>query len=81
MTKIQFRVLYREFLFRVVDLELLSPQGDVAKLLGQFGGVLVFLSFTLALRAIFVDPTPQILWEREHALISSTMVVVASIRW
>ena len=37
MTKLQFRILYREFLFRVVDLELLSPhaQGDASKILGQ----------------------------------------------
>ena len=26
MTKLQFRVLYREFLFRMVDLELLSDR-------------------------------------------------------
>ena len=37
MTKLQFRVLYREFLFRMVDLELLSADalGDSSKLLGQ----------------------------------------------
>ena len=37
MTKLQFRVLYRQFLFRMVDLELLSAsaQGDVSKLLGH----------------------------------------------
>ena len=44
MTRIQFRVLYREFLFRVVDLELLSPEGDIGRLLGQFAALLVFLS-------------------------------------
>ncbi len=39
----QFRVLYREFLLRLVDLELLSAdaQGDTNKLLGQFATVLV----------------------------------------
>ena len=42
MMKLQFRVLYREFLFRMVDLELLSAQGDMVKLLGQFAGVLFF---------------------------------------
>ena len=44
MSKLQFRVLYREFLFRMVDLELLSPQGDRSKLLGQFAALLVFIS-------------------------------------
>jgi hypothetical protein len=36
MSNLQFRVLYREFLFRIVDLELLVPQADLVKLLGQF---------------------------------------------
>ncbi len=38
MTKLQFRVLYRQFLFRMVDLEVLSAHalGDANKLLGQF---------------------------------------------
>jgi hypothetical protein len=45
MTKLQFRVLYREFLFRMVDPEVLSAhaQGDAGKLLGQFA-LLIFLS-------------------------------------
>ena len=43
MTKLQFRVLYREFLFRMVDLELLSADalGDSNKLLGQFAALLI----------------------------------------
>ena len=32
MNRLQFRTLYREFLFRIVDLELLAPQGDITKL-------------------------------------------------
>lgn len=83
MTKLQFRVLYREFLFRVVDLELLAPQGDIAKLLGQFGAVLIFLSFALSMRAMFVGANSlplqtlrAVLWERENTLISTTMLVV-----
>ena len=34
--KHQFRVLFREFRLRVIDLELLSADGDPTKLLGQF---------------------------------------------
>ena len=49
MTKIQFRVLYREFLFRMVDLELLSSQGDMSKLLGQFAALLLFLSMLFSI--------------------------------
>jgi len=83
MTKIQFRVLYREFLFRVVDLELLAPQGDIAKLLGQFAAVLLFLSVNLSVRAMFVGASNlpaqmlrTILWERENTLIATTMLAV-----
>ena len=38
MRRRQLKVLYRQFLFRIVDLEVLSPdaQGDATKLLGQF---------------------------------------------
>lgn len=45
----QFRVLYRDFLFRLVDLELLSAAGDVQKLLGQFGAMLAAFGFTIAI--------------------------------
>jgi hypothetical protein len=84
MTKLQFRVLYREFLFRMVDLELLSAsaQGDISKLLGQFAGLLIFLSALLALSAILLDthtPPEKLLIElrsMEHFLISTTMLVV-----
>ena len=44
MNRQQFRVLYREFLFRMVDLELLSVQGDMNKLLGQFAAFLLLLA-------------------------------------
>jgi hypothetical protein len=33
VSKLQFRVLYRVFLLRVIDLELLSGDGDASKLL------------------------------------------------
>jgi hypothetical protein len=53
MTKLQFRVLYREFLFRMVDLELLSAHalGDSNRLLGQFASLLIFFSIFLAVPA------------------------------
>jgi len=41
---LQFRVLYRQFLLRVVDLEALSMQADVTQLLGQFAGILILVS-------------------------------------
>jgi len=83
MTRLQFRVLYREFLFRMVDLELLSAQGDITKLLGQFAGLLIFISSVQALGALLFDgrrmSTSTLMifyWRQEHSLIAMTMVVV-----
>ncbi len=42
----QFRVLYRDFLRRIIDLEVLSSQGDVEKLLGQLASLLAAFNFT-----------------------------------
>ncbi len=80
----QFRVLYREFLLRLVDLELLSAdaQGDTNKLLGQFGTVLVSLSVFIGLGGLFFDArgmSPAQFQAAtltiEHFLISTTMLV------
>jgi hypothetical protein len=83
MNDLQFRVLYREFLFRMVDLELLSPQGDITKLLGQFAAILIWISSGLFLGAIFFDARRippnklmTVLWSQEHFLIATTMLVV-----
>jgi len=83
--KIQFQVLYREFLFRIVDLELLSAdaQGDANTLLGQFAALLVFFSFWLSLTALAfmgskMPPLAQLIGvlTMEHFLIATTMLVV-----
>src|SRR5215471_13717837 len=85
MTKIQFRVLYREFLFRMVDLEVLSAHalGDSNKLLGQLAALLVFVSLNLTFAAFIfasahMSPTVALLatmvWE--HFLVATTMLVV-----
>lgn len=88
MNKLQFRVLYRQFLFRMVDLELLSADalGDSNKLLGQFASLLIFLSiFFLSLVAGGVAAQagrlpPELglfaFWGAEHFLIATTMLVV-----
>jgi len=41
---LDFRILHRQFLLRVIDLEALSIQADVTGFLGQFAGVLIMLS-------------------------------------
>jgi hypothetical protein len=81
--KTPFRVLYREFLSRVVDLEMLSLQGDIAKLLGQFASLLCFLSIVFSLPIVGfgsgrLSPIPQVMLglSEEHFLIATTMLAV-----
>jgi hypothetical protein len=85
MTKLQFRVLYRQFLFRMVDLELLSAsaQGDISKLLGQFAGLLIFFSAACSFGSLIFDRSKlgpaqlqSALWGMEHFFISTTLLVV-----
>jgi hypothetical protein len=85
MTQAQFHILYREFLLRLVDLELLSAhaQGDSNKLTGQLGSLLIFFSAVVALIAMLLDPGrwPQparllLTWGIEHFLVATTMLVV-----
>src|SRR4051794_21501283 len=81
----QFRVLYRQFLFRVVDPDLLSShsEGDASKVLGQFAALLVLLGSLFSLGILSVGdprrPREALLiaaWGTEHFLIATTMLVV-----
>ena len=78
----QFQVLYREFLFRVVDLEILAPQGEISKLLGQFAAVLVFVGFWVLLPAVILsngspsEGTLLLTWTTQHFIVATTMLVV-----
>ena len=85
MTKLQLRILYRQFLFQVVDLELLSShaQGDASKLLGQFAALLIFfgVSFSMSILGSGGSHMPRAAlligaWGMEHVLIATTMLVV-----
>jgi CubicO group peptidase (beta-lactamase class C family) len=89
MKKAQFRVLYREFLFRIIDLEMLSKhaEGDSRTLLGQFASLLIFCGLILVLLAgawaanVKNDRVPPLVqmtdaWAMEHFLIATTMLVV-----
>lgn len=85
-TKLQFRVLYRNFLFRLMDVELLSASahGDAVELLGQFGSLLVFGGVLLAWGALPAGqivrelPVAATVWPVERFLISLTMLVVGA---
>lgn len=52
---LQFRVLYRQFLLRVVDLESLSIEADIPRFVGQFAGILVLISVFQALGFLVVS--------------------------
>jgi hypothetical protein len=81
---LDFRVLYRQFLLRVIDLESLSIQADVVAFLGQFAGVLIMISLISAIGAFMstLNPptTPQgwlsLAWGMEQFSIATMMLVV-----
>src|SRR5580658_7517533 len=79
MKDTQFRVLYRQFLFRMVDLELLSAdaKGDMGKLFGQFAALLIFLSIGLSMVPGAAGGAGLVgEWSGVHFLIATTMLVV-----
>ena len=45
----QFLILFRSFLSRMIDLELLASRGEIETLLAQFAAMLAAFSFTLAI--------------------------------
>src|SRR5690348_4006915 len=84
---IQFRVLYRQFLLRVVDLEALSMQADVRRLLGQFAGVLILISVLQTIGFLFMvgllggrpgasSALALYVLQKALSLISGTMLIV-----
>jgi CubicO group peptidase (beta-lactamase class C family) len=85
MKETQFRILYLQFLFRMVDIELLSAdaQGDTSKLFGRFAALLVSMSIGLALAGLFIGgatlaPAARLVveWSGVHFMIATTMLVV-----
>ncbi|HVN92180.1 MAG TPA: hypothetical protein VMT38_00715 [Terracidiphilus sp.] len=73
---LEFRVLYRQFLMRVVDLESLSIDADVPAFLGQFAGLLILVSLGQAYGGLMVPPPPNRMWHIEQTDIALTMLVV-----
>lgn len=87
MNPSQWRVLYRQFLFRVFDMEMLSAKGDgdAHRLLGQFAALLIFISVTVAFGALLMNPDDpsspnqiRLIFSMiaEHFFIATTMLVV-----
>jgi hypothetical protein len=82
----QFGVLYRVFLMRVVDLELLSQDADTSRLVAQFATVFAGLSLLFSLPMLIGLPivvagqggefmVASETWTPEHFFIATTMVV------
>ncbi len=79
----QFRVLYRDFLSRMIDLELIAAGGDARRLIARIGGMLGALSFMLAYLIVPRYLTSghsrarlaELAWSDEEFLISTTIAV------
>ncbi len=87
---LQFRVLYAQFLLRIVDFESLSIDADIPRFLGQFAGVLMMFSMINALGLLIHPPIKSLayfvgmLWTVEQRMIFTMMLVVglfAVISW
>jgi len=79
----QFRILYRNFLFRILDLELLSASGEIRNLLVQLVAMLAAFNFVVAVLyipryATSILSHQQLLiaaWGDEEFLIASTIAI------
>ena len=86
---LDFRVLYKQFLLRILDLEALSIEADMVEYLAQFAGVLIFISGIQSLGVVVsqlfhpMPPTPAELywlsWRAEHAIIEKMLLVAGLI--
>jgi hypothetical protein len=87
LRKLQFRTLYRVFLLRVVDLDLLSSDADPAKLIGQFAAIFCTFSFLFIIPLMLMsgDALPiTTAWMFEHFFIETSMTVaglIAVLNW
>jgi hypothetical protein len=84
MNILQFRVLHRVFLLRIVDLELMSSDADPTKLIGQFASIFATISFFCTVPVPFFivgrRPIPaQLAFAYEHFFIETTMTIAGLI--
>ena len=88
-----FRVLVRQFLLRVIDLEALSVHADVPRFLGQFAGLLILINVFRTIGFLFFEagrPDLQgpgllnVIWARGQGFVSMMMLVtglIAVVSW
>ncbi len=78
----QFRTLYRVFFLRVVDLDLLSADADLTRLMGQFASIFCTFSFVLSVPLLLMNGATLMTneaWGMEHFLIETAMTVAGLI--
>ncbi len=79
----QFRILYRDFLSRMVDVELIAVGGDARSLVARFGAILISLSFIIAYLMVprygmsghAQARLARLAWDDEEFLISATITL------
>ncbi len=76
---LQFRILYSQFLLRVIDLEALSIEADIPRFLGQFAGVLILISLLKAVGTLWFPPPPEFALAVEQGQIANMLLVAGLI--
>jgi hypothetical protein len=82
LAKLQFRTLYRVFFLRLVDLDLLSADADLTRLIGQFAVIFCTFSFVISIPLMLMNGGTLAMtdaWMFEHFLIETTMTVAGLI--
>jgi hypothetical protein len=83
----QFRILYRSFFARIIDLEVLSQRGDLADAMARAGSLLAAFSLVLALVIVpryLITTRPRssllyALWNDQEFLLSTTIAAAGLI--
>lgn len=80
--KLQFRTLYRVFFLRLVDLDLLSADADLTRLIGQFAVIFCTFSFVISIPLLLMNGATLVTteaWMFQHFLIETSMTVAGLI--
>jgi pimeloyl-ACP methyl ester carboxylesterase len=83
--RLQFRILNRDFLSRMIDIELISASGDARDLIIRFASMMLALSFVISYlmvpRYLVSNHSHgrlmRLAWDDEEFLISATIAVVS----
>lgn len=86
---LDFRVLYRQFLLRILDLEALSIEADMMEYLAQFAGILIFISWVQLLGIFLLQLThtapftpaelSAMSWGVEHGIVEKMLLAAGLI--